>query len=221
MPALRAWAGQTPFIEFMEPYWAYVRDPVSKLSKGGVPAAVPMLMSTEDCIKLAGRISLALKEEMEKPEGESGHGDSEENDSPDHVGSEQPTKSNDESVSDKPGSDDETQEEEEPAPVNNSNEDNIKDKEEGSESDTDSSNANDSQPKDGDAHEDDAPATSGDGDGKPEGEEESDQSEGFGGFEASRTTMNHIMSSLKVVRAVQTILIQRPTQMTNKAHQVI
>lgn len=183
MPALRAWAGQTPFIEFMEPYWAYVRDPVSKLSKGGVPAAVPMLMSTEDCIKLAGRISLALKEEMEKPEGESGHGDSEENDSPDHVGSEQPTKSNDESVSDKPGSDDETQEEEEPAPVNNSNEDNIKDKEEGSESDTDSSNANDSQPKDGDAHEDDAPATSGDGDGKPEGEEESDQSEGFGGFE--------------------------------------
>jgi cobalamin biosynthesis protein CobT len=142
-----------------------------------------MLMSTEDCIKLAGRISLALKEEMEKPEGESGHGDSEENDSPDHVGSEQPTKSNDESVSDKPGSDDETQEEEEPAPVNNSNEDNIKDKEEGSESDTDSSNANDSQPKDGDAHEDDAPATSGDGDGKPEGEEESDQSEGFGGFE--------------------------------------
>lgn len=187
MPALRAWAGQTPFVEFMEPYWGYVRDPVSKLTKAGVPAAVSMLMSTEDCIKLAGRISLALKEEMEKPEGKSGSGDSEENDkendSPDDVGSKQPTKSNDESVSDKPGSDEEQQEEEEPAPVNNSNEDNIKDKEEGSEPDPDSSNANDSQPEDDDAHNDDAPAKAGDGDDKPEGEEESEHSEGFGGFD--------------------------------------
>ncbi|HGG9109410.1 TPA: porphyrin biosynthesis protein [Enterobacter cloacae] len=167
MPALRAWAGQTPFLEFMEPYWAYVSDPVSKLTKAGVPAAVPLLMSTEDCIKLAGRISLALKEEMEKPEGKSGSGDSEENDkendSPDDIGSELPTKSNDESVSDKQGSEEETQEEEEPSPVNNSNEDNIKDKEEGSEANSDFSNANDSQPEDGD--------------------DEPDQSQGFGGFE--------------------------------------
>lgn len=167
MPALRAWAGQTPFLEFMEPYWAYVSDPVSKLTKAGVPAAVPLLMSTEDCIKLAGRISLALKEDMEKPEGKSGSGDSEENDkendSPDDIGSEQPTKSNDESVSDKQGSEEEMQEEEEPAPVNNSNEDNIKDKEEGSEANSVFSNANDSQPEDGD--------------------DESDQSQGFGGFE--------------------------------------
>ena len=167
MPALRAWAGQTPFIEFMEPYWGFVRDPVSKLTKAGVPAAVPLLMSTEDCIKLAGRISLALKEDMEKPEGKSGSGDSEENDkendSPDDVGSKQPTKSSDESVSDKPGNDKETQEEEEPAPVNNSNEDNIKDKEEGSETDSDSSNPNDSQPEDGD--------------------DEPEQSQLFGGFE--------------------------------------
>jgi cobalamin biosynthesis protein CobT len=167
MPALRAWAGQTPFLEFMEPYWAYVSDPVSKLTKAGVPAAVPLLMSTEDCIKLAGRISLALKEDMEKPEGKSGSGDSEENDkendSPDDIGSEQPTKSNDESVSDKQGSEEEMQEEEEPAPVNNSNKDNIKDKEEGSEANSDFSNANDSQPEDGD--------------------DEPDQSQGFGGFE--------------------------------------
>lgn len=166
MPALRAWAGQTPFIEFMEPYWGFVRDPVSKLTKAGVPAAVPLLMSTEDCIKLAARISLALKEDMEKPEGKSGSGDSEENDkendSPDYVGSEQPTKPNHESVSDKPGNDKETQEEE-PAPVNNSNEDNIKDKEGGSETDSDSSNPNDSQPEDGD--------------------DEPEQSQLFGGFE--------------------------------------
>ncbi|AXD22147.1 TPA: porphyrin biosynthesis protein [Salmonella enterica subsp. enterica serovar Concord] len=68
-PVVRAWDGQSPFVEFMEDNWHYISKPVALLKEHGIDAAVRNMSSTEDCVKVAAAIAQIMKDMKEKPEG--------------------------------------------------------------------------------------------------------------------------------------------------------
>lgn len=65
VPVLRAWNGQTPFIDFMESRWELVKAPVSILLKHGVDKMIPKINSTNDSVAVAALIVRLL---IDKPE---------------------------------------------------------------------------------------------------------------------------------------------------------
>ncbi|WBM73045.1 porphyrin biosynthesis protein (plasmid) [Buttiauxella sp. WJP83] len=68
-PVVRAWDGQSPFIDFMEEHWSLIERPVALLKEHGVDVAVRNMKSTEDCVKVAAAIAKIMREMEEKPEG--------------------------------------------------------------------------------------------------------------------------------------------------------
>lgn len=60
-PVVRAWDGQSPFVDFMENYWSFIEKPISTLKKHGIDRAVRDMSSTEDCVKVAATIAQLLK----------------------------------------------------------------------------------------------------------------------------------------------------------------
>lgn len=68
-PVVRAWDGQSPFVEFMEDNWHHISKPVALLKEHGIDSAVRNMSSTEDCVKVAAAIAQIMKDMKEKPEG--------------------------------------------------------------------------------------------------------------------------------------------------------
>lgn len=72
VPVLRAWNGQTPFIDFMESRWELVKAPVSILLKHGVDKMIPKINSTNDSVAVAALIVRLLIDkpvESKEPDG--------------------------------------------------------------------------------------------------------------------------------------------------------
>lgn len=140
VPVLRAWAGQNTFSDYMEPYWPVIAEPVSKLHKAGIPDDVLLLTSTEDCIRLAARISLVLRDDMEKVESSEKAGRSndknEKQETSEKIGSKQPNTNESESNDNDYNSEEDEPENDEPGSLNNTKDKDIKDTEAGSDSST-------------------------------------------------------------------------------------
>ncbi|EDZ1273612.1 porphyrin biosynthesis protein [Cronobacter sakazakii] len=68
-PVVRAWDGQSPFVEFMEDHWHYIAKPVALLKEHGIDVAVRNMSCTEDCVKVAAAIALLMKDLKEETEG--------------------------------------------------------------------------------------------------------------------------------------------------------
>ncbi|EHK7497693.1 porphyrin biosynthesis protein [Escherichia coli] len=68
-PVVRAWDGQSPFIDFMEEHWRLIERPVALLKEHGIDVAVRNMSNTEDCVKVAAAIAQIMQDMKDKPEG--------------------------------------------------------------------------------------------------------------------------------------------------------
>ena len=68
-PVVRAWDGQSPFIDFMEEHWYLIEKPVALLKEHGIDVAVRNMSNTEDCVKVAAAIAQIMQDMKDKPEG--------------------------------------------------------------------------------------------------------------------------------------------------------
>lgn len=68
-PVVRAWDGQSPFIDFMEEHWSLIERPVALLKEHGIDVAVRNMSNTEDCVKVAAAIAQIMQDMKDKPEG--------------------------------------------------------------------------------------------------------------------------------------------------------
>ncbi|EJB8667878.1 TPA: porphyrin biosynthesis protein [Escherichia coli] len=68
-PVVRAWDGQSPFIDFMEEHWRLIERPVALLKEHGIDVAVRNMSNTEDCVKVAAAIAQITQDMKDKPEG--------------------------------------------------------------------------------------------------------------------------------------------------------
>lgn len=68
-PVVRAWDGQSPFIDFMEEHWCLIERPVALLKEHGIDVAVRNMSNTEDCVKVAAAIAQIMQDMKDKPEG--------------------------------------------------------------------------------------------------------------------------------------------------------
>lgn len=68
-PVVRAWDGQSPFIDFMEEHWHLIDKPVALLKEHGIDVAVRNMSNTEDCVKVAAAIAQIMQDMKDKPEG--------------------------------------------------------------------------------------------------------------------------------------------------------
>ncbi|MCJ8406463.1 cobaltochelatase CobT-related protein [Escherichia coli] len=68
-PVVRAWDGQSPFIDFMEEHWRLIERPVALLNEHGIDVAVRNMSNTEDCVKVAAAIAQIMQDMKDKPEG--------------------------------------------------------------------------------------------------------------------------------------------------------
>lgn len=68
-PVVRAWDGQSPFIDFMEEHWRLIERPVALLKEHGIDVAVRNMSNTEDCVKVAAAIAQIMQDIKDKPEG--------------------------------------------------------------------------------------------------------------------------------------------------------
>lgn len=68
-PVVRAWDGQSPFIDFMEEHWRLIERPVALLKEHGIDVAVRNMSNTEDCVKVAAAIAQIMQDMKNKPEG--------------------------------------------------------------------------------------------------------------------------------------------------------
>lgn len=68
-PVVRAWDGQSPFIDFMEEHWHLIEKPVALLKEHGIDVAVRNMSNTEDCVKVAAAIAQIMQDMKDKPEG--------------------------------------------------------------------------------------------------------------------------------------------------------
>lgn len=68
-PVVRAWDGQSPFIDFMEEHWRLIERPVALLKEHGIDVAVRKMSNTEDCVKVAAAIAQIMQDMKDKPEG--------------------------------------------------------------------------------------------------------------------------------------------------------
>ncbi|MDD8358246.1 porphyrin biosynthesis protein [Escherichia coli] len=68
-PVIRAWDGQSPFIDFMEEHWRLIERPVALLKEHGIDVAVRNMSNTEDCVKVAAAIAQIMQDMKDKPEG--------------------------------------------------------------------------------------------------------------------------------------------------------
>lgn len=67
-PVVRAWDGQSPFIDFMEEHWRLIERPVALLKEHGIDVAVRNMSNTEDCVKVAAAIAQIMQDMKDKPE---------------------------------------------------------------------------------------------------------------------------------------------------------
>ncbi|ELB3041568.1 porphyrin biosynthesis protein [Escherichia coli] len=68
-PVVRAWDGQSPFIDFMEEHWRLIERPVALLKEHGIDVAVRNMSNTEDCVKVAAAIAQIMQDMKDNPEG--------------------------------------------------------------------------------------------------------------------------------------------------------
>ncbi|END2197166.1 porphyrin biosynthesis protein [Escherichia coli] len=68
-PVVRAWDGQSPFIDFMEEHWRLIERPVALLKEHGIDVAVRNMSNTEDCVKVAAAIAQIMQDMKDKPKG--------------------------------------------------------------------------------------------------------------------------------------------------------
>ncbi|EFB6865622.1 TPA: porphyrin biosynthesis protein [Escherichia coli] len=68
-PVVRAWDGQSPFIDFLEEHWRLIERPVALLKEHGIDVAVRNMSNTEDCVKVAAAIAQIMQDMKDKPEG--------------------------------------------------------------------------------------------------------------------------------------------------------
>ncbi|MDM7094300.1 porphyrin biosynthesis protein, partial [Enterobacter hormaechei] len=68
-PVVRAWDGQSPFIDFMEEHWHLIEKPIALLKEHGIDVAVRNMSNTEDCVKVAAAIAQIMQDMKDKPEG--------------------------------------------------------------------------------------------------------------------------------------------------------
>ncbi|MGR9740154.1 cobaltochelatase CobT-related protein [Escherichia coli] len=68
-PVVRAWDGQSPFIDFMEEHWHLIEKPVALLKEHCIDVAVRNMSNTEDCVKVAAAIAQIMQDMKDKPEG--------------------------------------------------------------------------------------------------------------------------------------------------------
>ncbi len=68
-PVVRAWDGQSPFIDFMEEHWRLIERPVALLKEHGIDVAVRNMSNTEDCVKVTAAIAQIMQDMKDKPEG--------------------------------------------------------------------------------------------------------------------------------------------------------
>ena len=120
VPVLRAWTGQTPFVDFMESRWGSIEHPVSVLVDAGVDRMVNKLTCTADCVAVAALIANLLIKEKHTPDDAEGSSSSSPSEPESEDESEPESESGDESedkesVASDDAEDEETEEPEIPA----------------------------------------------------------------------------------------------------------